>query len=172
MRIWHCFTGFADQTLHLWFALGQGFHITALICRTLMDSIMSLGGPLKHFTSYLLGKKPKTDKREGTRATRRSSFSRRKSISRRRSLPCTSQKVPDSWLRVYQDELKRERWDFKLIQAGLKSVVWTQVSLVLKETAAGTTGQEECREGSQENSFQEPPLSAEGKTPLSHRSER
>uniref|UniRef100_A0A3B5JX73 Uncharacterized protein n=1 Tax=Takifugu rubripes TaxID=31033 RepID=A0A3B5JX73_TAKRU len=66
-----------------------------------MDSIMSLGGPLKQFTSYL--------------AVRRSSFSRRRSISRRRSLPCSSQKVPDSWLRVYQDELKRERGTFTAV---------------------------------------------------------
>ncbi|TWW65612.1 hypothetical protein D4764_21G0005120 [Takifugu flavidus] len=69
---------------------------------------MSLGGPLKQFTSYLSGKNPKP-KRGEARAVRRSSFSRRRSISRRRSLPCSSQKVPDSWLRVYQDELKRER---------------------------------------------------------------
>uniref|UniRef100_A0A3B3ZA56 Uncharacterized protein n=1 Tax=Periophthalmus magnuspinnatus TaxID=409849 RepID=A0A3B3ZA56_9GOBI len=55
-----------------------------------MDSLMSLGSPLKQFmTSF--------------------SHSRRMSVGRRRSLPCTSQKVPDSWLRVYQDELKRER---------------------------------------------------------------
>ncbi|CAG10854.1 unnamed protein product [Tetraodon nigroviridis] len=75
---------------------------------TQMDSIMSLGSPLKQFTSCLSGKTPKT-KRGNMRSVRRSSFSRRRSISRRRSLPCSSQKVPDSWLRVYQDDLKKER---------------------------------------------------------------
>ncbi|XP_061680840.1 uncharacterized protein si:ch211-81a5.8 [Syngnathoides biaculeatus] len=73
-----------------------------------MDSILSLGSPLKQFTStYVTGKSslpPKEAK------GRRSSFTRRKSIGRRRSLPCTGQKVPDAhWLRVYQAELKRER---------------------------------------------------------------
>uniref|UniRef100_A0A3Q3XDU4 Uncharacterized protein n=1 Tax=Mola mola TaxID=94237 RepID=A0A3Q3XDU4_MOLML len=60
-----------------------------------MDSIMSLGGPLKRFTSCVSGKN--ANKRGGQRS------------HRRRSLPCSSQKVPDSWLRIYQDELKRER---------------------------------------------------------------
>lgn len=78
-----------------------------------MDSIMSLGSPLKQFTSYLSGKNPK-GKRGNMRTVRRSSFSRRKSISRRRSLPCSSQKVPDSWLRIYQEDLKRERWASKM----------------------------------------------------------
>uniref|UniRef100_A0A3Q0RSZ0 Uncharacterized protein n=1 Tax=Amphilophus citrinellus TaxID=61819 RepID=A0A3Q0RSZ0_AMPCI len=48
-----------------------------------MDSLMSLSAPLKQFTSCI--------------------------VSRRRSLPCNTQKVPDSWLRAYQAELKRER---------------------------------------------------------------
>uniref|UniRef100_A0A4W6F9R6 Uncharacterized protein n=1 Tax=Lates calcarifer TaxID=8187 RepID=A0A4W6F9R6_LATCA len=59
-----------------------------------MDSLMSLGAPLKQFTSCVSGK---------------STSNNRGSISRRRSLPCSNQKVPDSWLRVYQAELKRER---------------------------------------------------------------
>ncbi|XP_077404835.1 uncharacterized protein LOC144037319 isoform X1 [Vanacampus margaritifer] len=73
-----------------------------------MDSILSLGAPLKQFTSTCVPGKssPPTNGAKG----RRSSFTRRKSISRRRSLPCGGQKVPDShWLRVYQAELKRER---------------------------------------------------------------
>lgn len=99
---------FADHT-HLGLAVrDQGFHLNTHVSRASMDSIMSLGAPLKQFTSCLSGKKPKP-KRGETRAVRRSSFSRRRSISRRRSLPCSSQKVPDSWLRVYQEELKRER---------------------------------------------------------------
>lgn len=71
---------------------------------------MSLGAPLKQFTSCVSGKNT-TAKRgaKKSQSVRRSSFTRRKSISRRRSLPCSSQKVPDSWLRVYQDELKKER---------------------------------------------------------------
>ncbi|XP_041868032.1 uncharacterized protein si:ch211-81a5.8 [Melanotaenia boesemani] len=75
-----------------------------------MDSFMSLGAPLKQFTTCMSG--TNTSTKRGTKksqSVRRSSFTRRKSISRRRSLPCNSQKVPDSWLRVYQDELKRER---------------------------------------------------------------
>uniref|UniRef100_A0A669DH69 Uncharacterized protein n=1 Tax=Oreochromis niloticus TaxID=8128 RepID=A0A669DH69_ORENI len=59
-----------------------------------MDSLMSLGAPLKQFTSCVSGKS--TTKRGAGR-------------SQRRSVPCNSQKVPDSWLRAYQDELKRER---------------------------------------------------------------
>lgn len=86
--------------------MDRGFHLD--VSRAFMDSIMSLGGPLKQFTSCLSGKNPKP-KRGEARTARRSSFSRRRSISRRRSLPCSSPKVPDSWLRVYQDELKRER---------------------------------------------------------------
>lgn len=75
-----------------------------------MDSIMLLGGPLKQFTSCLTGKNTCTKRGEKrSQSVRRNSFSRRKSVSRRRSLPCSSQKVPDSWLRVYQAELKRER---------------------------------------------------------------
>ncbi|KAK5854930.1 hypothetical protein PBY51_005079 [Eleginops maclovinus] len=73
---------------------------------------MSLGAPLKHFTSCVSGKKPSTKRGvKGGQCVRRSSFTRRSSISvsRRRSLPCSSQKVPDSWLRLYQEELKRER---------------------------------------------------------------
>lgn len=76
-----------------------------------MDSLMSLGAPLKQFTSCVSGKS--TSAKRGAKrsqSVRRSSFTRRKSISsRRRSLPCNSQKVPDSWLRAYQAELKRER---------------------------------------------------------------
>lgn len=75
-----------------------------------MESIMSLGGPLKHFTSCMSGKNTTTKRGEKrSQSVRRSSFTRRKSVSRRRSLPCSSQKVPDSWLRIYQAELKRER---------------------------------------------------------------
>ncbi|KAM6899982.1 uncharacterized protein FYW49_018096 [Xenentodon cancila] len=75
-----------------------------------MDSLMSLGAPLKQFTSCVSGKSASA-KMGNTRSqsVRRCSFTRRKSVGRRRSLPCNSQKVPDSWLRVYQDELKRER---------------------------------------------------------------
>lgn len=75
-----------------------------------MESFMSLGAPLKQFTSCMSGKS--TSNKRGTKrsqSVRRSSFSRRKSVSRRRSLPCNSQKVPDSWLRAYQAELKKER---------------------------------------------------------------
>nr|XP_057904087.1 uncharacterized protein si:ch211-81a5.8 isoform X2 [Doryrhamphus excisus] len=68
-----------------------------------MDSILSLGASFKHLSSTNTGS-PK----RGAKG-RRSSFTRRASISRRRSLPCSSQKVPDSWLRVYQAELKQER---------------------------------------------------------------
>ncbi|CAN9504072.1 unnamed protein product [Ophioblennius macclurei] len=75
-----------------------------------MESFMSLGAPLKQFTSCMSGKGT-TAKRGGKRSesVRRSSFSRRKSVSRRRSLPCNTQKVPDSWLRAYQADLKKER---------------------------------------------------------------
>lgn len=71
---------------------------------------MSLGSPLKQFTSCMSGRN-RSNKRGSKRSqsVRRTSFTRRGSIGRRRSLPCNSQKVPDSWLRVYQDELKRER---------------------------------------------------------------
>ncbi|XP_072303270.1 uncharacterized protein [Eucyclogobius newberryi] len=75
-----------------------------------MDSLMSLGSPLKQFMSggASSGKRGATAR---SQSVRRASFSRsrRMSVGRRRSLPCTKQKVPDSWLRVYQDELKRER---------------------------------------------------------------
>ncbi|XP_059205463.1 uncharacterized protein si:ch211-81a5.8 isoform X2 [Centropristis striata] len=75
-----------------------------------MDSLMSLGAPLKQFTSCVSGKSTSTKRgAKGSQSVRRSSFTRRKSVSRRRSLPCSSQKVPDSWLRMYQAELKRER---------------------------------------------------------------
>lgn len=75
-----------------------------------MDSLMSLGAPLKQFTSCVSGKKPtKVGGSKGSQPVRRFSFTRRKSVGRRRSLPCSSQKVPDSWLRVYQEELKKER---------------------------------------------------------------
>ncbi|XP_078124557.1 uncharacterized protein LOC144529373 isoform X2 [Sander vitreus] len=96
-----------------------------------MDSLISLGAPLKQFTSCVSKKKPSTNRgakgsqsvrrssqsvrrssqsvRRSSQSVRRSSFTRRKSVSRRRSLPCNSQKVPDSWLRIYQAELKRER---------------------------------------------------------------
>ncbi|KAK2830530.1 hypothetical protein Q5P01_018461 [Channa striata] len=71
---------------------------------------MSLGAPLKQFTSCMSGKNPSNQRgAKRSQSVRRSSFTRRKSVSRRRSLPCVNQKVPDSWLRVYQDELKRER---------------------------------------------------------------
>lgn len=75
-----------------------------------MDSLMSLGAPLKQFTRCVSGKN--TSAKRGTnrsQSVRRNSFTRRKSVSRRRSLPCSSQKVPDSWLRAYQEDLKRER---------------------------------------------------------------
>ncbi|CAJ1083278.1 uncharacterized protein si:ch211-81a5.8 isoform X1 [Xyrichtys novacula] len=71
-----------------------------------MDSLMSLGAPLKQFTSCVSGKNSPAKR---SQSVRRNSFTRRKSVSRRRSLPCSSQKVPDSWLRIYQAELKRER---------------------------------------------------------------
>ncbi|XP_077363119.1 uncharacterized protein LOC144007385 isoform X2 [Festucalex cinctus] len=82
------------------------FPWTVTKARLKMDSILSLGAPLKQFTSTCApGKSSPATK------VRRSSFTRRRSISRRRSLPsCGGQKVPDShWLRVYQAELKRER---------------------------------------------------------------
>ncbi|XP_060915549.1 uncharacterized protein si:ch211-81a5.8 [Labrus mixtus] len=71
-----------------------------------MDSLMSLGAPLKQFTSCVSGKNTAAKR---SQSVRRNSFTRRKSVSRRRSLPCSSQKVPDSWLRMYQADLKRER---------------------------------------------------------------
>ncbi|XP_054462654.1 uncharacterized protein si:ch211-81a5.8 isoform X2 [Anoplopoma fimbria] len=75
-----------------------------------MDSLMSLGAPLKQFTSCVSWKHTPTKRgAKGSQSVRRSSFTRRKSVSRRRSLPCSTQKVPDSWLRLYQDDLKRER---------------------------------------------------------------
>uniref|UniRef100_A0A3B4ZEH9 Uncharacterized protein n=1 Tax=Stegastes partitus TaxID=144197 RepID=A0A3B4ZEH9_9TELE len=75
-----------------------------------MDSLMSLGAPLKQFTRCVSGKNaPAKGGTKRSQSVRRSSFTRRKSVSRRRSLPCSSQKVPDSWLRSYQAELKRER---------------------------------------------------------------
>ncbi|XP_069032049.1 uncharacterized protein [Embiotoca jacksoni] len=75
-----------------------------------MDSLMSLGAPLKQFTSCVSGKS--TSAKRGanrSQSVRRSSFTRRKSVGRRRSLPANGQKVPDSWLRAYQADLKRER---------------------------------------------------------------
>lgn len=78
---------------------------------SMMDSIMSLGRPLKQFTSFMTGGNATTNRgSKRSQSVRRSSFTRRKSISRRRSLPCGGQKVPDSWLRAYQADLKRERW--------------------------------------------------------------
>ncbi|XP_070703110.1 uncharacterized protein [Pempheris klunzingeri] len=75
-----------------------------------MDSFMSLGAPLKQFTSCVSGKNQTAQRRvKKSQSVRRSSFTRRTSVSRRRSLPCSNQKVPDSWLRMYQDELKKER---------------------------------------------------------------
>ncbi|XP_054873933.1 uncharacterized protein si:ch211-81a5.8 isoform X1 [Amphiprion ocellaris] len=80
-----------------------------------MDSLMSLGSPLKQFTRCVSGKNttakrgPKRSQSVRRNSFIRNSFTRRKSVSRRRSLPCSSQKVPDSWLRAYQDDLKRER---------------------------------------------------------------
>ncbi|XP_053718124.1 uncharacterized protein si:ch211-81a5.8 [Synchiropus splendidus] len=76
-----------------------------------MDSILSLSAPLKHFTYGCVSSKSSSAKNaaKSRASVRRSSFTRRRSISRRRSLPCSSQKVPDSWLRAYQAELKRER---------------------------------------------------------------
>lgn len=77
---------------------------------SVMDSIMSLGRPLKQFASCMTGGNAQTKRgSKRSQSVRRSSFTRRKSISRRRSLPCGGQKVPDSWLRSYQAELKRER---------------------------------------------------------------
>ncbi|KAM3595833.1 uncharacterized protein V6R79_003528 [Siganus canaliculatus] len=71
---------------------------------------MSLGAPLKQFTSCVSGKSSSNKRgNKKSQSVRRSSFTRRRSVSRRRSLPCSNQKVPDSWLRMYQDELKRER---------------------------------------------------------------
>uniref|UniRef100_A0A3B5PQW8 Uncharacterized protein n=1 Tax=Xiphophorus maculatus TaxID=8083 RepID=A0A3B5PQW8_XIPMA len=64
-----------------------------------MDSLMSLGAPLKQFTSCV----------SGTKNTKKRGRSKGSQSVRRRSLPCSSQKVPDSWLRVYQEELKKER---------------------------------------------------------------
>lgn len=76
-----------------------------------MDSFLSLGAPLKHFTSWVsTNKAPRKRGAKKSQSVRRSSFTRRRSVSRRRSLPCSGQKVPDSWLRVYQEELKRERF--------------------------------------------------------------
>lgn len=101
-----------------------------------MDSIMSLGGPLKQFTSCVTGGNAAT-KRGGKRSesVRRSSFTRRRSISRRRSLPCGSQKVPDSWLRVYQAELKKERWAGAqlLIHGRKKQIVHTKASAACRK---------------------------------------
>ncbi|KAM8841123.1 uncharacterized protein AB9W97_001569 isoform 2-T2 [Spinachia spinachia] len=75
-----------------------------------MNSIMSLGAPLKQFTTGVSEKRTSTKRgAKGSQSVRRSSFTRRKSVSRRRSLPCSNQKVPDSWLRLYQDDLQRER---------------------------------------------------------------
>ncbi|CAL8295120.1 unnamed protein product [Merluccius merluccius] len=84
-----------------------------------MDSMRSLGAPLRQFTSCVYSTNPGGKK---TPSVRRNSFARRQSIGarrmsipcmgfdRRKSLPCSaSQKVPDSWLRVYQAELKQER---------------------------------------------------------------
>ncbi|KAJ3609594.1 hypothetical protein NHX12_024114 [Muraenolepis orangiensis] len=88
-----------------------------------MDSMKSLGTPLRQFTSCVYRTIPGGKK---VPSVRRNSFARRKSvgarrmslpymgmgIGRRKSLPCassTSQKVPDSWLRVYQDDIKKER---------------------------------------------------------------
>uniref|UniRef100_A0A3P9Q1P8 Uncharacterized protein n=1 Tax=Poecilia reticulata TaxID=8081 RepID=A0A3P9Q1P8_POERE len=64
-----------------------------------MDSFMSLGAPLKQFTSCV----------SGTKNAKKRGRSKGSQSVRRRSLPCSSQKVPDSWLRVYQEELKKER---------------------------------------------------------------
>ncbi|XP_068431277.1 uncharacterized protein si:ch211-81a5.8 isoform X2 [Clinocottus analis] len=75
-----------------------------------MNSLMSLGAPLKQFTSCVSGKRSSTKRgAKRSQSVRRNSFTRRKSVSRRRSLPSSNQKVPDSWLRLYQDDLKRER---------------------------------------------------------------
>ncbi|KAK9526684.1 hypothetical protein VZT92_015369 [Zoarces viviparus] len=75
-----------------------------------MDSLMSLGAPLKQFTSCVSGKRTSAKRAaKGSQSVRRLSFTRRKSVSRRRSLPCSNQKVPDSWLKLYHDDLKRER---------------------------------------------------------------
>ncbi|XP_053190341.1 uncharacterized protein si:ch211-81a5.8 [Scomber japonicus] len=71
-----------------------------------MDSFMSL----KQFTSCVSGKKTSAKRVPNrSQSVRRNSLARRRSISRRRSVPCNSQKVQDSWLRVYQAELKKER---------------------------------------------------------------
>lgn len=75
-----------------------------------MDSLMSLSAPLKQFTSCVAGKSAGQRGTRRTQSVRRNSFTRKRSVSRRRSLPCNSQKVPDSWLRAYQAELKQERY--------------------------------------------------------------
>ncbi|XP_034017349.1 uncharacterized protein si:ch211-81a5.8 isoform X3 [Thalassophryne amazonica] len=72
-----------------------------------MASLMSLGAPFKQFTSCMSGRNTERGEKR-SQSARRMSFTWRKSI-RRRSVPCSSQKVPDSWLRVYQAELKKER---------------------------------------------------------------
>ncbi|XP_042566593.1 uncharacterized protein si:ch211-81a5.8 [Clupea harengus] len=64
-----------------------------------MDSVVkrSLGAPLRHLTSCV------TQVKDSHRSRRRSLTGRRKSA------PCLSQTTHDSWLRVYQSDLIRER---------------------------------------------------------------
>lgn len=57
--------------------------------------------------------------------------------------------------------------DRRLIKISLHTCL--TICFVLKETPASCTGQEECREGGQKNTFQESPLSPKGKLPLSQR---
>uniref|UniRef100_A0A8D2ZKY2 Uncharacterized protein n=1 Tax=Scophthalmus maximus TaxID=52904 RepID=A0A8D2ZKY2_SCOMX len=92
-----------------------------------MDSLMSLGSPLKQFTSCVSGKKSQQHNQRAAKGSH---------VSRRRSLPCSSQKVPDSWLRAYQDELKRERKiDFFFL---LRSILIQHCSLVLHAQQTAT----------------------------------
>ena len=78
-----------------------------------MDAAMkkSLAAPIKQLTNYVYGtKNGRRGSVKNTPAVRRKSIARRQSVVRRKSAPCTSQKVPDSWLRVYQADLQRERY--------------------------------------------------------------
>ncbi|XP_078146467.1 uncharacterized protein LOC144542887 [Centroberyx gerrardi] len=75
-----------------------------------MDSMKSLGAPLKQFTSCMSGTNSSSKRgAKRSQSVRRNSFGRMKSAGRRKSLPCSSQKVPDSWLRAYRAELNSER---------------------------------------------------------------
>ncbi|CAL8396929.1 unnamed protein product [Gadus morhua 'NCC'] len=109
---------------HLQTTFGKGYHPSEVPpSRNLqpdqksstMDSMKSLGAP---FASCVYWANPG----KKTPSVRRNSFTRRKSIGarrmslpgkgigRRKSLPCRpSQKVPESWLTVYQADLQKER---------------------------------------------------------------